>query len=916
MNDEEIKQLKAFVFESLNKEEKLLTDTELKNKVEAFFYWYIGRPDKQYSSDNNDIIFKKVFDEIKANYSVRLGEGIVINEEYKKWFLERKPSLDMRYWSRYKQHLKNKEMPFNVVNKIDDVLDTITDLLGDPEVDGDFQRRGLVIGDVQSGKTANYIGLMCKAADANYKVIILLTGTIEKLRKQTQGRVEEGFIGLNTNPKIKEKKIGVGLIDDKIAPFAFTSYEYDFRKALAKNSAMDIDTSENKIVFVLKKNATTLRQLKEWLDNGSDKMNSPMLMIDDECDNASANTNDPEKDPTTINRLIREILAMFKKASYIGYTATPYANIFIDPDLDNEVEKQDLFPRDYIYVLDTPTDYYGADRIFAEEGECNYMLQDITEEELSMSIPLNKKDDFTCKIPNSMKRAIRHFMLGNVIRDFNGDTNKHRSMMINVSPSIQKQFEIEEVVVEYVKNVQESIRNFSKLDDEEAELNNDIVDLKHTFEDYFSEFDFTWNEVKNHLLKSVEPIKVVTVNSKSKKESKNVLEYDESIQRVIVVGGFSLSRGLTLEGLMTSYVFGRTKMYDTLMQKGRWFGYRNGYEKLCTIWMTKESQEWYRSISEATDELKNSIRKMREENARPIEFGLRVRCDLDSLEITARNKMRTAKEIMRNVILSEEFVETPVLKTSLESRIKNNAAILNLIQTSNCVIDRDTETKEFGLKKVPKQKIIEFLNNYDVSILNTKFNSEGIVDFINRYEGNELDEWDVGFISGSSKRYVPYSEQVSPIRRSFTLSNEGKILNLSGSKKRLGSSDDSRFGLGEKQKEEIESKIIGVEMSRGKLKKKCSEKDYMRFVKRNPLLLIYAIELNNSLEKGSEKEFEEREKFLKENENALFTGIGLGIPKLTNSKTTYATYKINLVAQREYEEYNGYDDLVEDGDED
>ena len=185
-----------------------------------------------------------------------------------------------------------------------------------------------------------------------------------------------------------------------------------------------------------------------------------------------------------------------------------------------------------------------------------------------------KKDDTVVKIPESMKDAINHFLIANVIRDLRNQIKTHRSMMINVSRFTNIQLQIEQIVKNYVKEIQESVRLYGKLDDTKALKDININRLYQMFVREFSNKGYTWEQIKDQLLKSIEPIKVVSVNSLKK----NSLEYEDDKIRVIAVGGFSLSRGLTLEGLMTSYMYGNTKMYDTLMQKGRWFGYRSGYD--------------------------------------------------------------------------------------------------------------------------------------------------------------------------------------------------------------------------------------------------------------------------------------------------------------------------------------------------
>lgn len=837
--------------------------------------------------------------QIKYECSIKMLEGASVKEKHKEWFLDRKADLDMKYWNRYRRYLINKGFSVNVVNKMDDILDKLTDYLGDPCSKQEFQRRGLVIGDVQSGKTSNYIGLMCKAADAKYRVIVLLTGTIEKLRRQTQGRVDEGFVGMKSIKKIKNEEsdalVGVGKIDKSVSPIVLTTTESDFRTSTVTSVKMNIENNNNTFLFVVKKNVTTLRQLNKWLKdynlNGKDKINASLLMIDDESDNASINTAKEDHNPTAINAQIREMLNIFTRASYIGFTATPFANIFIDPDLEGEMEKEDIFPKDYIYSLDAPSNYIGARDIFGENSKYRYMINELDQEELEEAIPLKiKKDDTVYAIPESMKTAINHFLIANVIRDLRNQKETHRSMMVNVSRFTNIQIQIEEIVKNYVKEIQEAVRIYGKLNDNMALKNKHIKRLYNTFMDKFSNKEFKWNIVKEHLLKSIEPIKVVAVNSLRK----NSLDYEEGKIRAIAVGGFSLSRGLTLEGLMTSYMYGNTRMYDTLMQKGRWFGYRKGYEDLCSVWMTRQSIDWYESISDATDELKLDIKRMEEEGAKPIDFGLMVRCDVDSLEITARNKMRTAKEFSRNISLSQEVIETPKIRNDIEINLKNKNVLDVLINKIKKKVEIDYETNKLGIKNVDKESIIEFLENYEVSTMNYKFNSKALAEFIKNYKGNELENWDITFISGSSNRIISdYGEKIHLVKRSYELENEGKIISISGKRNRLGSQTDTIFGLTKEKIKKHKEKILKEDSKILKNKTELTEKDYFRQIKRNPMLLIYFIDLKEKEKEKNEERISIKEKY----KNIPLIGIGLAIPKLEDEVTKYAKYKINMVAQ-------------------
>ena len=253
----------------------------------------------------------------------------LIGHDYETWFKKRKNHLDMKYWNRYKLYLE-KEKHFNsrITDNIDDVVDEILDLVGDPMVERQFQRRGLIIGDVQSGKTSNFIGLMCKACDAGYKLIVVLAGTSDVLRKQTQSRVDEGLIGVDSDNRLLKKedsvRIGAALYGDSdFAPVCVTSISKDFNKQIANSMGLKLNQTKDAIVFVVKKNVSVLNNLNSWIKslnqtNENGVIDSSLLVIDDEADYASINTNSEDKDPTKTNEKISELLAMFKKTSYVG----------------------------------------------------------------------------------------------------------------------------------------------------------------------------------------------------------------------------------------------------------------------------------------------------------------------------------------------------------------------------------------------------------------------------------------------------------------------------------------------------------------------------------------------------------------------------------------------------------------------
>lgn len=843
---------------------------------------------------------------IKSEFSIKLDKGVLIEEKgHEKWFLSRKAQLDMRYWERYRKYLlTDKGFSTNVVNTMDDMLDTLTDLLGDPTRDVAYARRGLIIGDVQSGKTANYTGLICKAVDSGYKVIVLLTGTIEKLRQQTQQRIDEGFVGAASDAMIKQQEekliVGVGKYDSSIRPMVLTSTVDDFKSHNANSLGFDLRSINGPVIFVVKKNSAVLKRLNKWLKTfnlaGDQKINHSLLLIDDESDNASVNTKaDPEDTPTAINGQIRELLAAFTKSSYVGFTATPFANIFIDPDSFNAMVEEDLFPKDYIYSLNAPSNYIGARNVFGENGSAKKMLVEINDNDrdptsIASILPFKHKSTTQVReLPSDLKTAICSFVLANVIEDLDGLKNNHRSMLVNVSRFTNVQDQVAMLVNEYLKNIQSAVRNYTNLPEEKALKSEYIKALKDTYEKIYSHIDYKWQDIQKMLYTSCASIVVQTFNIRA---GQNVSydDYKEGL-RIIAVGGMSLSRGLTLEGLVVSYFYRNSKMYDTLMQMGRWFGYRGGYDHLCKIFMSAESIEWYRHISLATDELREEIKRYEDTGLTPMDFGLRVRSDITALLVTARNKMRSAESRECIISLSGECIETPEIYADEEKNLKNFKEVEKLVcglkgDKVETFVSGNSGAIKHGYKNVPASIVIEFLEKLDISPKNERFNIKSITNFIKGYKGNELEKWDIAFATGSSTQSIDLGDGIEfhyP-KRSFSIINDGKILKMSGSKRRLGVAIDGQFGLTDSQIKQVKDKMKAQGIDNP------SQKAYFANVERNPLLIIYLVELKGI--RDDENESDDMQDYI----GKTVVGFGIGIPGLSDQETKYAKYILNKIA--------------------
>lgn len=659
-----------------------------------------------------------VIDDAMIAVVTRMGAGVSLvdpeADHDEEWVFKRE-DMSRIYSEAYENFLKSEGWHPNLVQSLSDVGTRILGHLQDPTSEGSWNRRGLVIGHVQSGKTANYMGVIAKAADAGYKFIIVIAGIHNNLRRQTQERIDEGFIGRSSDPE-NRVPVGVGLSGKYPHPATLTNIYDDFNKVTAKKSGWKINDFSKPIILVIKKNVTTLAALHKWLKElnaqGDGRIaDVPMLMIDDEADNASINTNKPDLDPTQTNAKIRQILGLFGKACYVGYTATPFANIFINPEAYTDRDRDELFPRDFIYSLDAPSTYFGPDKVFLNEESSETILESIAdcEEYLPFS---HKKDDLVPELPPSLYRALHQFIVARAIRNLRGQAKKHCSMMINVSRFVSKQKQVHEFISLHEKKVREAVKANYAMPDNISQQNSHMIELKLVLLEDFPTSEFDWTEVKSALWSVFENLRIFVVNSKSD-EALDYKKYERDGHGLtaIAIGGLSLSRGLTVEGLCISYMYRNTKMYDTLMQMGRWFGYRPGYEDLCRVHLSDDSIRWYSYIAEASDELRSQIKRMRRDGLSPKQFGLYVKSHPDQLLITATNKMRSGEKIVVNQNFSNRMVESYILPTEPVVNQENEKLIAEYWKSE---FGRSLERTDKGwfAKDVKVEIIEEFLTRF------------------------------------------------------------------------------------------------------------------------------------------------------------------------------------------------------------
>lgn len=621
----------------------------------------------------------EIIAELEHSFATTQRRGAAVKSDHRPWLGSRRSEIEFYYWERLRRYnLEGNILPPNVVATLDTVTDEILDYCGNPAVSDPWKRRGMVMGHVQSGKTTNYSSLICKAADAGYKIIILLAGITNSLRAQTQERLDETFIGRKsvfTAAAIELLSILAYSSPGKRRFPAFgTTRDRDFSKAAANTYGVSLSSLNEPIIFVSKKNKANLTALKNWLkeQNHGQRISEPLLLIDDEADNASINTSSDPNGTSAINKVIREILILFERTSYVGYTATPFANIFIDPDTEDEMLQDDLFPRNFIKALDPPTNYVGAGRVFVEGEHLQKQMVRIVDDFVDL-LPLKHKREHTVSaLPQSLERAIRIFCLARAIRILRGQGRKHCSMMINASRFNDVQDQILGLVYRYLQSLKSSVKLNAGL---EPALATDQLWLKLR-QDFVKEFEhceFNFDQARSALVESVESIQATTINMRG--GSLDYSRHKENGLHVIAIGGLALSRGLTLEGLVVSYILRNTATSDTLMQMARWFGYRPGYEDVCRLYLPKSSYDYYEFVNEAVEELRDEVKRMELLNLTPMEFGLKVRQSPEALKITAANKMRTATSVTLAGDYSGRHLEGFTLYNETSINEKNRALI-------------------------------------------------------------------------------------------------------------------------------------------------------------------------------------------------------------------------------------------------
>lgn len=767
-------------------------------------------------------IFKEIdkarlYEILEADIGIGKGSMTGISLKLEPWLANERANIDFQLWKRFKLYTERIDPAFPM-NDLDDYTDKILDKCANPKLPGTWDRRGMVVGHVQSGKTSNFVGLINKATDAGYKLIIIVAGTMNSLRRQTQQRVDAGYIGVNTS---KGTKVGVGEIRTDIQIYPLTSSsdipDGDFEQVSARKKAIPL--GKNPVVLVVKKHRSILENLIDWLasntltkSDGTDYKlcDVPTLIIDDEADSASVNSISKKKvskeqameEAKTINRLMRTLVSVFQKVTFIGYTATPYANLFIPSEWKKDLTSMvrgremtvgpDLFPSDFILNINARKNYIGAAAIFGLDGEgaengtnpldvIRYV--DLAKTPFAYQDGVDKNgepiwktfksgDTLPSEIPNSMKEAIKSFLLVCAIRRLRGHENKHNSMLIHAMLYIRWIDWLAVLVNDELRAYKEFILGNDKAFLSELEELFER-DFKPTTTHVLANLQYrdvrikehNWQDVKSALKMAVSKIEVRAVHGEkttSKLEYKNIEEinyeaYEKVGLSVIAVGGSRLARGITLEGLSVSYYLRASKMYDTLMQMGRWFGYRPGYVDLIRLYTTDRISDWFSHISMATEDMRRDFDILASQVDKvPRDFLLKVQNHPGLLSVTAASKLFWSDQI--SLSFSGENPQTYKLFTK-KNIVKANFEAFNVLMESLGTPNDNVKIALEGTGKlsyllyrdIDVEYLCTFLDTYRID--QPSISNAALSEYIRMQKANgNILKWNLGLRSNTRER--------------------------------------------------------------------------------------------------------------------------------------------------------------------
>jgi hypothetical protein len=808
---------------------------------------------KRNGFNKEDIYFKlrKVYNDglIDAGFELCESEDVERNgttsyalkesNNYYGWYQGPKQSGPY-HWPRLKQALKDKTNPWTdeMLKSLDKSSSLVVSHLAPPDSKESVKVKGLVLGYIQSGKTANFSATIAKAVDEGYRLVIVLAGMHNNLRKQTEIRLREELVdpssGNTCTTLTTDEETG------------------DFKRRQPIKATRMLNRTDGFTLAVVKKNSSVLRNLRAWIEEADQDilLNCPTLIIDDESDQASINTNKEDADPTAINNHIRKLIGLFKTVSFVGYTATPFANVFIDVS-----DTEDLYPKDFLVSLDKPETYYGPEDLFGRDGvngkksfEGMPIIRNVPDEESDFIKDTIKKKEELLIVP-SLTEAIDSFLIGATLRLCRGQWKEHSCMLVHIShltgPQGDIKFLLERHIADLKYNLEDDDQSFKRrilslYEKDFLKVTHQIIGPQSVNMDLF------WK----NMLKFLSALEIILDNSNSNER----LTFDTSLRQGsplwgIIVGGNTLSRGLTIEGLTTSYFIRDSKAYDTLLQMGRWFGYRKGYADLTRIYVTNELYESFYHLATVEQEIRDEIAVMAANQERPYDVALRIRRH-PSLLVTARNRMRNA--VKSTLTFSGTKIQTHQINVSKKQFIEQNKKSVYEILSKIKKAGKSPEKINFNdlkncflYRNIHPETILQFLDTIYVSENNAKFNKKLMQNYISELiQKNELTDWSVAVMS--LKQGLPIKVdhlEVYPMNRSVKHESKTEDGSIEATLRAISTPGEELIDLADQFDQDFTNTDDIIEPKNGPNKSDTQVRNENR-PKERGLLMIYPLQSN------------------------------------------------------------------------
>ncbi len=737
-----------------------------------------------------------------------------------------KDKENWHYWQKHRNFLElkyvkgaNPKPGLEMINRIDRQSDKILQFFRDPrnpysdenESKGkDFTTSGLVIGNVQSGKTANFMSIISKSVSIGYRFIIILSGTKNDLRNQTQNRYDQELSGID---RYNLRGRGTKFVDWQSTDASEVLMEWSIDGVQTPSPAnsgnfwryhsltttedlseqlpnmTDVFEQHNVVVAVIKKNALKpapdaedyeykgiLGRLNRWVLNRRDQtFLPPTLIIDDEADQASVDSNaSPETleeegySPTTINgclqTLVRDIYgkklsaaAKARQITFVGYTATPFANVFMSSVHDS------LYPKDFIISLNPPENYFGMEKYFGEKlsdiyiNRCNEQIA-MDERELLINPMMVHPVPPEETLPGRLISAFHQFLFYSVIKDYR-KLKQEKTMMVHSSRLVDEQAIIFNKIKCYKEVLEQDLTTsgtrgvyYTKIKSEWENFVEGSNKIQELLEKQYAMPEFSENDLLEKLTGILASLKMKLINGKN-----DSLDYaQEQLDYVVAVGGDILSRGLTLEGLAISYYMRNSYNYDSLLQMARWFGYRDKYEDLIRVYTSEDISDSFEHLLRVEADLREEIKNYERNGVTPSEFAPRVR---------AHSRMRPSGRMgvaQRQSSFSGQLIQTFLMNVSVDVIQKNYELTHKFIEQIHKNYNPQIGEGKIEFKGVePESVLTHFIDSYLFAFTDTRgIKREEIQNYIKgRMNSGELNKMDV-VISGL-KNIKENSEQIN-----------------------------------------------------------------------------------------------------------------------------------------------------------